>query len=550
MPIININENGDILTPETRIENVAFVPLFTTAPTEYIYRVYSDDGIDSEGEVVPITCTAVHFVDSTLADQWEFNLVTHEYNDEVFLAVKKLIANKITSGYETEPVDVTKYIKSADLDSSGNSVIITLSKPLSTTENASITVEYITQKATSDDAADTAVLPKLYSSYSDFEADYAGKVTYIGAEQDHSYEYIYGILKAGIHVLVKPIYATSITDEADAYSELLADSSTWGEFTDKSLYNIKFFTTGAHASYTSGDHDLYTTLVSLAYKSNIDFKKDFASSINGRGDAVALIDYEKYLTKDELCSLVYVADTAVIPGESPVAEGNYYISSTYASSTVPWVIYKEATTDTPEICLPGSFVYLEDLAGTSNDYANWYAVANIRRGLVNYKPCVDLGEKELHILQNEIPNNPTKICVNPIVKLPGNVYAIMGNRTLAANTTNEGPGPMGLIDYRMFLNVRVLCCDIKKRLFTASMQTMFEPNDDITWLNFKNLVNPLLDEMVANRGIRGYYWTRQKAETFATLKARLTIMPIEAVENFDLEVYLSAEGAFSAEEEV
>ena len=73
------------------------------------------------------------------------------------------------------------------------------------------------------------------------------------------------------------------------------------------------------------------------------------------------------------------------------------------------------------------------------------------------------------------------------------------------------------------------------------MRTTFEPNDDLTWVNFKSLCSRLLDQMQSGRGINWYSWRRVDVEEKATIKAVLTIKPIEAVEYFDITINLSDE---------
>ena len=92
-----------------------------------------------------------------------------------------------------------------------------------------------------------------------------------------------------------------------------------------------------------------------------------------------------------------------------------------------------------------------------------------------------------------------------------------------------------------FLNVRVLICDIKKQVYHAAMRVTFEPNDDIVWINFKTLASSPLERMKSGRGISWYKWTRDYTDQKGTLKATLTIRPIEAVESFDINVYLTDE---------
>lgn len=49
----------------------------------------------------------------------------------------------------------------------------------------------------------------------------------------------------------------------------------------------------------------------------------------------------------------------------------------------------------------------------------------------------------------------------------------------------------------------------------------------------------MLDSMVVGNGIRAYDIARVAAPDMATLSARITIVPIAAVENFEIEISLS-----------
>ena len=77
---------------------------------------------------------------------------------------------------------------------------------------------------------------------------------------------------------------------------------------------------------------------------------------------------------------------------------------------------------------------------------------------------------------------------------------------------------------------------------------MFEPNDDIVWLSFKQKVNVLLDKMVSGRGIKWYKWYKIKpnkldpnAPKIGEIRAQLIIRPIEAVESFKITIIMTDE---------
>jgi len=102
-------------------------------------------------------------------------------------------------------------------------------------------------------------------------------------------------------------------------------------------------------------------------------------------------------------------------------------------------------------------------------------------------------------------------------------------------------GGLNKMSYFSFLNVRLLVCDIKKQIFSAAAKITFEPNDTITWINFKMLANTLLDSMKDGRGLEKYFWEKLPSNQRATINAQLIIKPIEAVEFFTINIHLTDE---------
>jgi hypothetical protein len=89
-----------------------------------------------------------------------------------------------------------------------------------------------------------------------------------------------------------------------------------------------------------------------------------------------------------------------------------------------------------------------------------------------------------------------------------------------------------------FLNIRQLCTTIKKELYVACRRFTFDPNSDTLWFNFINAIKPTLELMKADQGIKDYKILKVATDKKATLKAKIRIIPIEAVEDFDLEISL------------
>jgi hypothetical protein len=140
------------------------------------------------------------------------------------------------------------------------------------------------------------------------------------------------------------------------------------------------------------------------------------------------------------------------------------------------------------------------------------------------------------------------MAINPIIKLRGTHY-LWGNRTthaLGAVNTSEGD-----LKASHFLNIRQLCCTIKKKVYVTCRQATFDPNSDMLWVNFCNTLKPMLEKMKADQGIADYKISKVKTNRKAFLSAIIRIVPIEAVEDFDISIHLedSLEGIIATAEE-
>ena len=376
---------------------------------------------------------------------------------------------------------------------------------------------------------------------------------------DKSYLMICELLNAGLPVVVKPFYVEGGEFEnEDAIVEALnlkiigsASSSDpnsingYSEFRDKNLWNIKFITSGAYnnvrsvSSTNPGDGGTGDFDVTGAYSV-------MRRVAENRGDCISLVEFEKGLpynseyveeSSEEVITLVNILEK-LSNSTGSINEAAFY----------PWGIYStpaaglsnQMTAD-----MPACFGYLLAVANNSLTNANWFANSGTIRGRVpnlNSLLC-DIGESAMHYLQHDneddVSSTGNQFLVNPI--MPVGVYGIRiwGNRTTKYSELDS---------YNQFLNVRILVCDIKKQLYHSSLRITFEPNDDIAWINFKKLNNTLLDRMQSGRGIQWYRWSKLITDAKATLKALLTIKPIEALEYFDITISLAEDGSAVVEE--
>ena len=110
-------------------------------------------------------------------------------------------------------------------------------------------------------------------------------------------------------------------------------------------------------------------------------------------------------------------------------------------------------------------------------------------------------------------------------------YFLWGSRTAHCLSAD------GLIASH-FLNIRQLCTTLKKDIYVSCKQLTFSPNDTLLWIDFLAKIRPTLDKMKSDRGIKDYEIKQVVAKKKALMKAKIKLVPIEPVEDFDISVYL------------
>lgn len=325
-------------------------------------------------------------------------------------------------------------------------------------------------------------------------------------DYDKSYIMAYELLKEGMQVIYEVPTKTSGSDEVTTKSDLITalnDVTMWSKLKDRTKYQFRFISNGGYVVSSSQTATCLTHMI------------DVASS---RGDCVALVD----------CGETYTSNVATsIYNEVNSTSGVLSSGSEFASMFAPWC--SMTTTSVGVVNLPGSFAYLKAYAKASSSTQPWFAIAGKSRGAIPgiVQTVYEFGDIESDILQK----TSSGISINPIIKDPTYGYIIWGNRTL--NKTTDG------LTAKDFLNVRQGISSIKKTLYTASRKLTFEQNSSVLWLNFKSEITPLLDRMKNSQGIEDYKITKVTTSEKATLKATIRIIPIEAVEYFDLTVELA-----------
>lgn len=325
------------------------------------------------------------------------------------------------------------------------------------------------------------------------------------------------------------VYFKVMTAEAD-----IEDPEFWEPLKNKTTYRIRYLTSGGNYSATVAQNmvDVAEFCNRGEDKPTVEDADTYNADIpTGRGDCIALLDI------DESTGAIQTATTqgAILQAFGEAAK--LLPSSKYAAIFAPKVYYNldygENGIYPTNIPFPCSFHYLACAAKAQQRFAEWYAVAGYTRGVSTYSithTSKDFGDISINTLAPRVSNNYTDRAINLVLNERGSYY-LWGNRT------SELLDKKGL-RFSHFLNIRQLCCTIKQILFDATRQFTFDPNSDRLWVNFVNAIRPTLEKMQGDQGIKAYKISKVATDKKALLIAKIRIIPIEALEDFDISIYL------------
>ena len=190
------------------------------------------------------------------------------------------------------------------------------------------------------------------------------------------------------------------------------------------------------------------------------------------------------------------------------------INSSYACTYFPWVMYYD-NTNKRYLNLPVTKDVVRNMAATDNKSFPWFAPAGTERGSVN---CVKASIKTTLSDEDAL----YEAGINPVKSFAQDGVKVWGNKT-----TYSVDSPLNRI------NVRRLMIRVKKLITDASKHLIFEQYDDTLEQQFKGLVEPILADVKANRGIIDYrVITECTPETRDQhiLPAKILIKPTQSLE--------------------
>ena len=253
-----------------------------------------------------------------------------------------------------------------------------------------------------------------------------------------------------------------------------------------------------------------------------------------RSDCLYIVDAPKSLTPAEVVQW-HNGDssiTAIVDQENRTENNSTVFNSSYAALYYPFVKINDPF-NRVDAFFPPSSVIMRTLAYTDQISDPWFAPAGPNR--TRASSVIDLefnpsqGERDVMQISG---NN-----VNPIISKSGVGTIVMGQKTLQRAPTSLDK-----------VNVRRLLLSLKKTIATATFFLLFEPNDATLWRRFVNLVEPLLRDVKARRGLEDFRVICDSSTTTPLLRDQGTMLgkifldPIEAAERIVIEFNLTPSG--------
>ncbi len=196
-----------------------------------------------------------------------------------------------------------------------------------------------------------------------------------------------------------------------------------------------------------------------------------------RGDCFAIIDPPRNLTPQQVVNWSN--------GDGQWTNENA-LNSSFAALYYPWIQIADPFTESlqwvpPSVRIVGVYAYNDSRAEV------WNAPAGLNRGRL-FK--VQKVERYLNVNDRDLLYATGSNAINPICDFVGDGIVVFGQKTLQRKPT--------ALDR---VNVMRMVLYITKILATATKYLLFEPNDRLTWIQYTQLVNPLLNDIKHRRGL-------------------------------------------------
>jgi hypothetical protein len=237
---------------------------------------------------------------------------------------------------------------------------------------------------------------------------------------------------------------------------------------------------------------------------------------------------------------------------------NAHSTSVVTSSEYLGLYYPSAlTTDLSgnEIAVPASHMMLRTFLYNDNISYQWFAPAGTRRGLIDNALAIGYidtttGNFIRTGISNQLRDALYETRINPITLLNGVGIVAYGQKTRSPVTAGVG-GSLGASSAMDRINVARLVNYLRTVLTGVSNQFLFEPNDKITRDQIKQLIESVMNDLIAKRGLYDYLVvcdeTNNTPERIARneLYVDIAVEPMKSVEFIYIPIRLKNPGSIS-----
>ncbi len=258
-----------------------------------------------------------------------------------------------------------------------------------------------------------------------------------------------------------------------------------------------------------------------------------------RGDALAVIDLDGDYTPEEGKE----DSSKTIKDRKPDVDSTITklkarsLNSSYGCAFFPWVLIRD-TTNNNTVWVPPSVAALGTFASSQVRTELWFAPAGFNRGGLSDGaagiPVIQTALRLTSRNRDDLYENN----INPIATFPNEGIVIFGQKTLQVT-----PSALDRI------NVRRLMIYLKKEVSRMARVVLFDPNLEITWRRFTNMVNPFLNDVKTRFGLSDFRVVLDSTTTTPDLVdrnivyAKILLKPTRAIEFIALDFVIAPTGA-------
>jgi len=260
------------------------------------------------------------------------------------------------------------------------------------------------------------------------------------------------------------------------------------------------------------------------------------------------------------------ANTGFIIGDTPMDLSatitnitDYNRSVTIENGFVGLYYPSALTTDLAgnEIAVPASHMMLRTFLHSDNLSYQWFAPAGTRRGLVDNANAIGFIDQSTGSfvrtgLNQQMRDAMYELRINPVTLLAGTGIVAYGQKTRISVASSTGSALAGGTSMDR-INVARLVNYLRTVLNGVANQFLFEPNDKITRDQIKQLIESVLNDLIAKRGLYDYLvvcdTTNNTPDRIARneLYVDIAIEPMKDVEFIYIPIRLKNPGTITGE---